>query len=132
MGGIAAGEVAEFKLVLASVSDGIYLSGTILVNLTTTCSRCLKTRNRRIELRPQAFYLHGTVVDEENLDENLYSLVNGHYIDLLEILRDSLFEKLEFNPVCDANCTNQFLETLEDGAYEDSPFAELRALKEKL
>jgi uncharacterized metal-binding protein YceD (DUF177 family) len=132
MEGIQKGKVAEFNLVLASVSDGVYLSGKILVDLTSTCSRCLKTRNHPIELQPQAFYLYETVPEDEDLDENLYSLNGGHYIDLLQILRDSLFEILEFNPICDINCQNEFANPPENDPQEDSPFAELLALKEKL
>jgi uncharacterized protein len=132
MENIPPGEDVEFSIVLTSVSDGIYLSGTILVDLISKCSRCLEIQKRQLKLQPQAFYLYETVQNEENIDENLYSLTSGHYINLLEILRDSLFEKLEFNPICDPNCTNEFASTTISNEYEDGPFAKLLSLKEKL
>jgi uncharacterized protein len=137
MEGIEEGQEIHIVVTLEAISGGMYLTGEAQSQKRSTCSRCLKVRDEPITLPLAAFYAYSDDLsdDEDTENADLYKFVNNHYIDLLEIVRDALFDALEFNPLCDTNCQGLLgSDTLANSAQfpADSRFATLADLRDKL
>jgi uncharacterized protein len=104
--GVQSGKEVQFEVELSSVVEGVYISGTAHTELFKSCARCGKFGSETVELPVQTFYFYaGKVTDDElNELENSYNLLDNQYIDLVQLLRDIVFEKLEFYPLCSDSC----------------------------
>ncbi|MDR0951254.1 MAG: DUF177 domain-containing protein [Candidatus Ancillula sp.] len=113
---IEKGQKVSFEVTLDSVLEGIYLIGKAETNLKTICSRCAKEFNEDISVNLNGFYPYEeSALDfDESLD--VYNMVENQYIDLIEILRDSVSDQIEFSPLC-SDC-KEIVENHEEGDPE--------------
>lgn len=98
--GVPLGSPIEFNLQLASVGEGVLVTGTAEVQLTGNCTRCLEeiSSTELIDLQ-ELFCYPGKELDDEEA-----SRIEGTLIDLEPILRDAVVLDLPFTPLCRPDC----------------------------
>lgn len=91
---------------LESVQDGIYLSGSAPVKIDSICSKCGKSSTRSTKVPLSAFYLYEDKITDDDIDDLMdeYFLLEERYIDLIQLLRDSLCDVFEYAPLCSKEC----------------------------
>lgn len=98
---------AELKLDVSfdSLSEGIWVHGTVSAEAVGECSRCLD--EVRLEVSPafQGLFLYpgADAADEEEDAEDVYEF-DGESLDLEELVRDAVVTSLPFIPLCDPDC----------------------------
>lgn len=101
--GVPEGSVVSVAVSLESVMDGVYVTGTAQAGTTGECVRCLDPLQQRVTAELQELYLY-SAPDEGGDDVDELPLVDGDWIDLEPLLRDSLVTALPFQPVCSPDC----------------------------
>lgn len=89
------GEPVELDLVLERVSDGIVVRGTITARWRAECSNCLR------ELDHAAVLTVNELFEPEPLEGDTYPL-NGHELDLEQLVRDTVLLELPLAPTCES------------------------------
>lgn len=101
--GVPAGSDVSVEVSLESVMDGVYVTGTASAGTTGECVRCLDPVQQRVTADLQELYLYSAPAEGgDDVDE--LPLVDGDWIDLEGLLRDSLVTALPFQPVCSPDC----------------------------
>lgn len=104
------GSEIDFDLRLESVSDGVLISGTAVVEVAGECSRCLEPLAFDMEVDLQDLYEYhatdarGRVVTDENLDEEEVRYLEDDLVDLEPALRDAVVPALPLVPLCQPDC----------------------------
>jgi uncharacterized protein len=96
---------------LARVPEGIVVRGTLAAAYEAPCSNCLRPVTGRVEVEVSELF------EDHPVDGETYP-IEGHVIDLEQLLRDALVLELPLAPTCpegDADCVAdpdaQFTET---------------------
>jgi uncharacterized protein len=105
--GVQQGSDMDLDLRLEAVHEGILVSGTVLVELTGECSRCLDPLAYDLEVNVQELFSyeepsHGGTPDGEAEEEQRW--IEHDQIDLEPVLRDAVVTALPFQPVCREDC----------------------------
>ncbi len=119
----------EADLALISSSGGLMVRGTVVADVTHTCSRCLN------ESRQTSVIEIGELVEDGDEDDDEYH-TTGDQLDLEPILRDAVLLAMPLLPRCDTGCeglvtaSETDLNTAAPGSadHTDSPFAALHDL----
>ncbi|WP_188043883.1 YceD family protein [Changpingibacter yushuensis] len=107
--GVPEGSPVQVSLSLQSVSEGVWVSGQVHVNLSGRCSRCLRDleEERTESIGELIFYPErkAAILDlgEDEDAEDLPVIVDDH-IDLEPIIRDAIVLGLPFQPLCRPDC----------------------------
>jgi uncharacterized protein len=88
-------EPVELDLVLERVSEGIVVRGTLTACWKAECSTCLR------ELRHTAVLGVNELFEPEPLEGDTYPL-DGHELDLEQLVRDTVLLELPLAPTCDS------------------------------
>jgi uncharacterized protein len=102
--GVPEGSDLQLELSLESVSEGIWISGTIAARAVGECSRCLVEVSEEIVAPVQGLFAHpGTESAGEGDDVDVRDF-DGESLDIEELLRDAVVTSLPFVPLCDPDC----------------------------
>jgi uncharacterized protein len=102
--GVPAGATISLDVRLESVTEGVYVSGTVSAPLTGECSRCLDmlTDHLTVEIGELFAYPH-SVTDETTDDDELPRVVDEH-VDVEQTVRDAVVLALPLAPLCADDC----------------------------
>lgn len=98
--GVPPGSPVEFNLRLESVVEGVLVTGTAVVRLRGTCTRCLDEISIEEEVDLQELFCY----PGKELDDEEASHIEGDLIDLEPVLRDAVVLDLPFTPLCRPDC----------------------------
>ena len=102
--GVPAGATIALDVRLESVTEGVYVSGTVSAPLTGECSRCLDelTDHLTVDIGELFAYPH-SVTDETTDDDELPRVVDEH-VDVEQTVRDAVVLALPLAPLCTDDC----------------------------
>lgn len=106
---VAEGTPLHLELLLESVHEGIYVSGSVKTVAGAECVRCLNPIEVPIEATIQELFAYSPEPDYDNV-------VVQETIDLDQVVRDQVVVELPFQPVCDPDCLGLDPETGEKRA----------------
>lgn len=105
--GVQEGSVMDLDLRLEAVHEGILVSGTVSVEVTGECGRCLDPIAYDLEVDVQELFYYGDRDSSGSAagegDDEQYR-VEGESLDLEPVLRDAVVTALPFQPVCREDC----------------------------
>jgi DUF177 domain-containing protein len=91
------GQVVRADLELERIPDGIVVQGTLQTAWRAQCSRCLADLEGPLELWVTELF------EPEPVEGETYP-IEGHEIDLEQLVRDTVLLELPAIPVCDGEC----------------------------
>lgn len=137
--GVPEGRTMHLHLTLESVSDGILVSGAVVVPLEGECVRCLEPLRTEHEVEVAELYLYPEALERAVADGDEEALemlhTDGEVLDLEPMLRDAVVTSLPFQPLCSADCPGlcptcgERLRDLEPGHRHESIDPRMRALE---
>jgi uncharacterized protein len=89
--------------VLASVSGGIEVIGTVEAPWEGECRRCLRAVGGELVAEVRELYRPGGPAGRADTDEETYELIGDH-LDLAPLARDVLLLELPLAPLCQPDC----------------------------
>ena len=102
--GVPTGATIAVDLRLESVSEGVYVSGTVSAPLRGECARCLDELSDELDVEiGELFAYPDSVTDETTDDDELPRVVDEH-VDVEQTVRDAVVLALPTNPVCTDDC----------------------------
>jgi uncharacterized protein len=110
-------EPVELDLALERVPEGLVVRGTLGAGYEAACSNCLRPVHGRLEVAVSELF------EDVPVDGETYRL-EGHVIDLDQLLRDALLLELPLAPACpagDLECVAASAPVVDDA--EDDPSA---------
>lgn len=100
-------EGAEVKLDVSfeSVSEGVWVHGTVAAEAVGECSRCLDEVRQDVAADFQGLYVYddAEMAEESEESEDVYEF-DGEAIDLEGMVRDAVVTALPFIPLCEPDC----------------------------
>ncbi|MCF2707110.1 DUF177 domain-containing protein [Arcanobacterium haemolyticum] len=107
--GVPEGSPLNIRLSLQSVSEGVWVSGTVRAPLEGQCARCLRPlgEDHEEEVGELVFYPErkAAILDEGEDDEaEELPVIEDDHIDLEPIIRDAIVLSLPFRPLCREDC----------------------------
>ncbi len=102
--GVPAGGEARLRLRLESVMEGVLVSGEFDVPVEGSCARCLEPVEDRLTLRVQELYAYEGSTTEATSEEEEVRRIDGDYLDLEPLARDTVVLSLPLSPVCAQDC----------------------------
>ncbi|GAA2657191.1 YceD family protein [Paractinoplanes durhamensis] len=132
------GSDVELDLVLTSVSEGVYISGSVRGSLSGECGRCLNEINQSFDVSIAELFAYEDSTTEETTDEDEVGRMQGDLIDLEPAVRDAVVLALPNTPLCRPDCPGlcpecgvHFDDLPADHSHEevDSRWAALRNLQ---
>jgi uncharacterized protein len=102
--GVPEGSDLQLDLELTSVSEGVYVSGSVSGTVVGECGRCLREITDSIDVRIQELYAYPDSTTEETTDEDEVGRMQGDLIDLEPAVRDAVVLMLPISPLCRPDC----------------------------
>ncbi len=102
--GVPEGSDLALELSLESVSEGIWISGTIAAHAVGECSRCLDEVAEELVAPVQGLFAHPGAESAGEGDDIDVRDFDGETLDIEELLRDAVVTSLPFVPLCDPDC----------------------------
>ena len=102
--GVPEGADLVLDLTMASVTEGVYVSGRVSGPLRGECARCLREIEDTISVDLGELYAYENSTTDETTEEDEIGRVRGDLIDLEPALRDAVVLELPSNPVCRPDC----------------------------
>ncbi len=103
--GVPPGADVQLRLRLESVMEGVLVSGEIQVPLVGSCARCLEPIEDTLTLDVQELYAYEGSTTDATSEEDEVRLVDGDFLDLEPMARDTVVLSLPLSPVCDEDCS---------------------------
>ena len=102
--GVPEGSPISLDVRLESVTEGVYVSGTVSAPLVGECSRCLDelTDHLTVDIGELFAYPHSATDETTDVDE-LPRVVDEH-VDLEQTVRDAVVLALPLAPLCTDDC----------------------------
>jgi uncharacterized protein len=103
--GVPEGAEVELNLSFESVSDGIWVSGTVAAQAVGECGRCLDEVRLGVDAPIQGLFMYPDSQSEADEDESedVFEF-DGETIELAEVVRDAVAISLPFTPLCSPDC----------------------------
>lgn len=101
---IPQGAPIEIDLRMESVTEGVYVSGTVQAPLTGECARCLDEFSDRLEVEVVELFAYPDSVTDETTDADELPRVVGDQLDLEQTVRDAIVLALPLAPLCRPDC----------------------------
>ncbi|BCY14555.1 DUF177 domain-containing protein [Actinoplanes sp. L3-i22] len=101
---IPEGSDLELDLSMTSVSEGVYVSGTVRGSLKGECGRCLNEIDSSFAVYLKEMYAYEASTTEETTDEDEVGRMQGDLFDLEPAVRDAVVLTLPTNPLCRPDC----------------------------
>jgi uncharacterized protein len=102
--GVPAEAQAHLRLRLESVMEGVLVTGQAEVPVAGTCARCLEPFEDTLELDVQELYAYAGSTTEATSEEDEVRRIDGDFLDLEPLLRDTVVLNLPLAPVCSDDC----------------------------
>ena len=102
--GVPPGAQASLRLRLESVMEGVLVSGDAEVPVAGSCARCLEPFEDTLELDIQELYAYAGSTTEATSEEDEVRRIDGDFLDLEPLLRDTVVLNLPLAPVCTEDC----------------------------
>lgn len=102
--GVPQGAAVNLDLRLESVSEGVYVSGTVTAPVEGECGRCLRPISDTLVVTIQELYAYEHSTTDETTDEEEVGRMQGDLIDLEPALRDAVVLALPTHPLCRDDC----------------------------
>ena len=135
--GVPAGGDVHLDLRLESVMEGVLVSGGLDVPVTGSCARCLEPIEDTLQLDVQELYAYEGSTTEATSEEDEVRRIDGDFLDLEPLVRDTIVLNLPLAPVCTEDCAGlcvdcgQRLDDLPAGHHHDIVDARWAGLAEK-
>jgi DUF177 domain-containing protein len=102
--GVPTDATIAVDLRLESVSEGVYVSGTVSAPLRGECARCLDELSDELDVEiGELFAYPDSVTDETTDDDELPRVVDEH-VDVEQTVRDAVVLALPLAPLCSDDC----------------------------
>jgi uncharacterized protein len=101
---VPAGESIELDVRLESVTEGVYVSGSVRAPLAGECARCLDPLIDEIDVELAELFAYPDSVTDETTDEDELPRVVDEMIDVEQIVRDAVVLALPLAPLCSPDC----------------------------
>jgi uncharacterized protein len=101
---VPAGAPIELDLRLESVSEGVYVSGTVHTALSGECARCLDQLTDEVDVELSELFAYPDSVTDETTDADEVPRVVDELIDLEQTVRDAVVLALPLAPLCRPDC----------------------------
>ena len=103
--GVPAGGEVKLDVGFDSLSEGIWVHGTVAAEAVGECSRCLDEVRLEVSPQFQGLFLYPGAETEDGEEEadDVYEF-DGENLDLEELVRDAVVTDLPFIPLCDPDC----------------------------
>jgi uncharacterized protein len=102
--GVPAGATISLDVRLESVTEGVYVSGTVAAPLQGECVRCLDEMTDELAVEiGELFAYPDSVTDETTDDDELPRVVDEH-VDVEQTVRDAVVLALPLAPLCTDDC----------------------------
>jgi uncharacterized protein len=98
------GSDLELDLSMTSVSEGVYISGSVRGTLSGECGRCLDEISQSFDVHIGELFAYEESTTEETTDEDEVGRMQGDLLDLEPAVRDAVVLELPTNPVCRPDC----------------------------
>ena len=98
------GSDLELDLSMTSVSEGVYISGSVRGTVEGECGRCLREISQSFDVDIQELYAYEDSTTEETTDEDEVGRMQGDLIVLEPAVRDAVVLTLPTNPLCRPDC----------------------------
>jgi uncharacterized metal-binding protein YceD (DUF177 family) len=102
--GVPEGGDVHLRLRLESVMEGVLVTGDLDVPLVGSCARCLEPIEDTLHLNVQELYAYEGSTTEATSEEDEVRRIEGDYLDLEPLARDTVVLNLPLAPVCTADC----------------------------
>ena len=102
--GVPAGGQASLRLRLESVMEGVLVTGDVEVPVAGSCARCLEPFEDVLELDIQELYAYAGSTTDATSEEDEVRRIDGDFLDLEPLLRDTVVLNLPLAPVCTEDC----------------------------
>ena len=104
LSGVPEGADVRLRLRLESVMEGVLVSGEIEAPLVGSCARCLEPIEDTLTLDVQELYAYEGSTTEATSEEDEVRRIDGDYLDLEPLARDTVVLALPLAPVCRDDC----------------------------
>lgn len=102
--GVPAGGDVRLRLRLESVMEGVLVTGDLDVPVTGSCARCLEPIEDTLHLDVQELYAYEGSTTEATSEEDEVRRIDGDFLDLEPLARDTVVLNLPLAPVCTEDC----------------------------
>jgi uncharacterized protein len=102
--GVPAGGDVHVDLRLESVMEGVLVTGDVDVPVTGSCARCLEPIEDTLHLDVQELYAYEGSTTEATSEEDEVRRIDGDFLDLAPLARDTVVLNLPLAPVCTEDC----------------------------
>jgi uncharacterized protein len=102
--GARAGADVRLRLRLESVMEGVLVTGDLDVPVEGSCARCLEPIEDTLHLSVQELYAYSGSTTEATSEEDEVRRIEGDYLDLEPLARDTVVLNLPLAPVCREDC----------------------------
>ena len=102
--GVPAGATISLDVRLESVSEGVYVSGTVAAPLDGECVRCLTELTDELTVEVGELFAYPDSVTDETTDDDELPRVVGDHVDVEQTVRDAVVLALPLSPLCTDDC----------------------------
>ncbi len=102
--GVPEGADVRVRVRLESVMEGVLVSGELEVPVAGSCARCLEPFEDTLHLDVQELYAYEGSTTEATSEEDEVRRIEGDYLDLAPLVRDTVVLNLPLAPVCTEDC----------------------------
>ncbi|HYH25826.1 MAG TPA: DUF177 domain-containing protein [Blastococcus sp.] len=102
--GVPSGAEVHLRLRLESVMEGVLVTGELEAPLVGSCARCLEPIEDTLQLDVQELYAYEGSTTEATSEEDEVRRVEGDFLDLAPMARDTVVLSLPLAPVCTEDC----------------------------
>lgn len=101
---VPAGAPIEVDVRLESVTEGVYLSGTVSASVTGECARCLDELADDISVELSELFAYPDSITDETTDADELPRVTDERVDVEQVVRDAVVLALPLAPLCEPGC----------------------------
>ena len=102
--GVPEGAEVELGLRLESVIEGVLVTGELDVPVVGSCARCLEPVEDTLALDIQELFAYAGSTTEATSEEDEVRRIEGDFLDLAPLARDTVVLNLPLAPVCTDDC----------------------------
>jgi DUF177 domain-containing protein len=101
---VPTGESIELDVRLESVTEGVYVSGTVHAPLSGECARCLDALTDELDVDLSELFAYPDSITDETTDADELPRVVNELVDVEQIVRDAVVLALPLAPLCRDDC----------------------------